>query len=209
MGIKFSSRRDTSLWDHSRDELDGDDWKAINEAAKRGQGTVKSLVADGWTYDEAVLKVLMRDYAIAMCIVWDKNDARNEVTRLRNDIDTLAEQKMDTVHLGWVYVVGSCEEGLFKIGMTTRTPSERLSEFTPKLPFETELICAIRAVDAWRFEQSLHGTFENKQTNGEWFRLNDEDLFYLTTHARWSGGIVNSECEHRAQRQKASTRAGN
>lgn len=80
---------------------------------------------------------------------------------------------------GWVYVIGNDEFGLYKIGMTTRTPDERLKEFVPKLPFETTIIATIPTLKPMELEAQLHNKYKDKRTNGEWFELSEGDVMYI------------------------------
>lgn len=79
---------------------------------------------------------------------------------------------------GWIYVIKS-PDGLYKIGKTKRKPDERLSEFIPKLPFDTEIVCLIQAENHSGFEAGLHQKFADKRVRGEWFRLDEKDIEYL------------------------------
>lgn len=104
-----------------------------------------------------------------------------------SDVDASDKDSGD----GWIYVVGSHKERLYKIGLTRRGPDERLNEFRPNLPFKTKLICAIRSTDVYTDEAVFHSAFSDKRTNGEWFKLDDEDLDWLRAHAEFSEGITN------------------
>lgn len=130
-------------------------------------------------------------------INWSEARQQNEALEVKQE--ELAKQ-INELHAklskvlrdrGWVYVVGSHEEGRYKIGMTRRRPRKRLAEFTPKLPFETELICAIKSDDPYSDEAAYHEEFQNQRENGEWFRLSEDNLRWLKLHARLSGGIIN------------------
>jgi hypothetical protein len=84
---------------------------------------------------------------------------------------------------GWIYVV----EGLdsqYKIGLTTRQPSQRLAEFTPKLPFPTNLLLTIPTDDVLGHEKAIHDRFADKRLNGEWFELSEHDILWLRAGAR-------------------------
>lgn len=79
---------------------------------------------------------------------------------------------------GWVYILGGSdtEGSIYKIGMTTRQPEARLMEFTPKLPFKTNVVCIYQCPDVAAEEKYLHGEFADKRVLGEWFRLTDKDI---------------------------------
>lgn len=79
---------------------------------------------------------------------------------------------------GWVYVL-KAPDHLYKIGKTTRDPSERIKEFSPKLPFETSLFCAIPCKDVDWYETVIHEALEKQRVRGEWFRLEAIHLRYF------------------------------
>lgn len=79
----------------------------------------------------------------------------------------------------WIYVIGNKREGKYKIGMTRRTPDERLADFSPQLPFSVKLVCAIETNNAPPLESKLHMTFSDKRINGEWFELDEQDIEYI------------------------------
>lgn len=74
---------------------------------------------------------------------------------------------------GIVYVLAG--NGFYKIGKTTNLRA-RLSQLTPKLPFEVELIHTIKTEDIDSLEEFLHEQFAGKRVNGEWFRLDENDI---------------------------------
>ncbi|OEU65670.1 MAG: hypothetical protein BA863_12490 [Desulfovibrio sp. S3730MH75] len=79
----------------------------------------------------------------------------------------------------WVYVVGNAKEGKYKIGMTRRSPEKRINEFSPLLPFKTEIFALCPTTNAYELEKELHGKFRNNRTNGEWFNLSLGELVYM------------------------------
>jgi hypothetical protein len=83
---------------------------------------------------------------------------------------------------GWVYVVGIVGDNLYKIGITTRTPDERLAEFVPKMPYEAEVIAICKTNDVLGMERKLHQMYDGLRDNGEWFRLNESELSDLKTY---------------------------
>ena len=79
---------------------------------------------------------------------------------------------------GWIYLVMG-QNNQYKIGMTTREPTERLAEFCPKLPFETSLIMTIKTKTPKLLEAFFHHEFEDKNINGEWFELSATDIMKM------------------------------
>lgn len=78
---------------------------------------------------------------------------------------------------GFVYVLQS-PTGAYKIGRT-KSPEDRLKTFSVKLPFEVEYTCLIKAEDMYSAEKRLHEKFSEKRINGEWFKLNENDIDYI------------------------------
>jgi hypothetical protein len=111
----------------------------------------------------------------------DANKARQEYEAHRQEQALRSIKSQEKNRRGVVYVLKSNngEGDLYKIGMTTRKADERLIEFAPKLPFDTELILTIRADHAERLERQLHKHFSKVRIRGEWFHLTPADLDYL------------------------------
>lgn len=87
---------------------------------------------------------------------------------------TLPIPERQTDRSGYVYVLHSYDN-LFKIGRA-RHPDNRLRTFSVKLPFPVEYICLIKCRDMYKLEKDLHHSYAHKRVNGEWFRLDDEDI---------------------------------
>lgn len=78
---------------------------------------------------------------------------------------------------GYVYLLKSPTTN-YKIGRT-KNPDDRLRTFTVKLPFEVEYDHLIKCSDMYRAEAILHGRFNRKRVNGEWFNLTDAEVFFV------------------------------
>lgn len=83
----------------------------------------------------------------------------------------------------WGYVLEAIGYNLYKIGMTRNTPDERVSQFSPNLPFETKLIGRIPCTDGYTYEHTWHHVFRDKRKNGEWFELDESDLKQMLTNS--------------------------
>jgi len=70
----------------------------------------------------------------------------------------------------------------YKIGVSNDV-NRRMEEITPRLPFETELVCTIATEDMYELEADLHDHFADKRTNGEWFELSGKDVEYIRSLA--------------------------
>jgi len=75
---------------------------------------------------------------------------------------------------GYVYLLKTYD-GLYKIGRTV-DPDNRLRTFSVKLPFPVEYEYLIRCKDRFETERALHQQFSHKRVNGEWFRLDQNDI---------------------------------
>lgn len=101
-----------------------------------------------------------------------------EQEQVRIDAEEKPVPKKNADKSGYVYVLGS-DEGFYKIGLTTRNPDKRILEFSPALPFKTYLVYTIPSKNAYKLERILHQDFSHKQSNGEWYRLDEVDLEYI------------------------------
>jgi hypothetical protein len=77
---------------------------------------------------------------------------------------------------GYVYILQAKE--YFKIGKT-KDLDRRLTQISPQLPFEVELIHTIETKRMTELEQVLHAGLHHKRANGEWFKLEEDDLDWL------------------------------
>ena len=75
-------------------------------------------------------------------------------------------------NIGYVYIIKL--DGYYKIGRTSN-PSNRFGEYT-KLMKEPEVILLIFCDNYKQVEKELHEMFSDKNTNGEWFTLSNEEL---------------------------------
>lgn len=78
---------------------------------------------------------------------------------------------------GYVYVLKG-EYDLYKIGKANHV-NARINQFSPLLPFDTKVVCAIPTEKPIYLESHLHGVFGDRRKRGEWFVLSDNDVNYL------------------------------
>jgi hypothetical protein len=84
---------------------------------------------------------------------------------------------------GYVYVLRTGEESIFKIGKS-KEPENRIKTFGNLLPFEVDYELLIEADNMSALEKSLHRRFASKRIRGsEFFTLNERDLRYLSALA--------------------------
>ena len=77
---------------------------------------------------------------------------------------------------GFIYLV-HCE-GFYKIGIATNL-RKRVSNIQTSNPFKVTLVAYTKTENVFADELELHELFKDKRVRGEWFKLNDDDLFYL------------------------------
>ena len=75
---------------------------------------------------------------------------------------------------GFIYLLKT-DEGLHKVGKT-KYLDNRLTSFGLTLPFSVELITSYHVPDMHATEVYWHRLFASKQVNGEWFRLDNQDV---------------------------------
>lgn len=95
----------------------------------------------------------------------------NQCAIERKDNRGAAKPKERKPMAGWVYVVQIVGDNLYKIGMTTKKPTERLAQFAPKMPYTAELVYTKQSANPMALEASLHQLYDDLRENGEWFRL--------------------------------------
>jgi len=85
--------------------------------------------------------------------------------------------KKQSINGGRIYLVAS-PDGYYKIGKT-RKLTERLRSFGLQLPFPVRLLVEIETDDIHQLERNLHTKFAHCRTNGEWFKLSDDDVTWF------------------------------
>ena len=86
--------------------------------------------------------------------------------------DRRRNQLIRTSQNGYVYILHI--NGYYKIGRTTNS-EKRFGEYT-KLMEQPETICCVYVEKYKQVEKKLHMMFKNKNTNGEWFNLSNDEL---------------------------------
>lgn len=80
---------------------------------------------------------------------------------------------------GYVYLLQISGTNLYKIGMTYKTPDQRIAQFAPKMPYTAELVYTKQSANPIALEASLHQFYAELRENGEWFRLSAADYASL------------------------------
>lgn len=91
---------------------------------------------------------------------------------------------------GYVYVLLS-DKGFYKIGKTT-DPANRKKTFDVRLPMHVDYLVVIKSNDMSGLEKHLHQQFSHKHQAGEWYRLVQSDLTWLSC---FPGAISQAELD--------------
>lgn len=77
---------------------------------------------------------------------------------------------------GFIYVIGWCDDGPLKIGIS-KDPSTRLASLQTACPYKLRLYKSLHVSDAESVEAEIHSYFNARQTNAknEWFHVNGLD----------------------------------
>ena len=67
-------------------------------------------------------------------------------------------------------------EKVHKIGYTRRTPEQRIKEFKTGNASDFYIVDSFKSKWGTKIESSLHRRFNKFKINGEWFKLNDEQV---------------------------------
>jgi len=84
---------------------------------------------------------------------------------------------------GYVYLLKEVGGNRVKIGKSTRPPTVRIAEFSPMLPFETEIAHTIECSDVNWAESLMHDLFKSLHLRGEWFKIGKPDMDYIKSGA--------------------------
>ena len=81
----------------------------------------------------------------------------------------------------FVYLVQLGDESIYKIGVS-QNPQKRLAGLQTSSPLPLRFVATVDAQNqrmASKVERRLHGLFDSKRTQGEWFSLSSEDVLYV------------------------------
>ena len=79
---------------------------------------------------------------------------------------------------GIVYLLKIKDKSQYKIGVT-KDFKKRLTQISPKMPFELKVEHKIESDNIYSLEEKLHNKFGDKHIKGEWFELDKEDVNYI------------------------------
>jgi hypothetical protein len=77
---------------------------------------------------------------------------------------------------GYVYLIHAVGTNFYKIGKSIH-PDKRLTQISPKMPFECELIATRKSLFVTEAEKHYHGWLHSFRANGEWFEGIDKGYF--------------------------------
>lgn len=83
---------------------------------------------------------------------------------------------MDSVKKSYVYLICDPAQNLFKIGVTKNMYTKRMKQLQTGNGCELHLIKIHETFYPYRIEKMLHNKFFSKREEGEWFRLETEDV---------------------------------
>lgn len=87
----------------------------------------------------------------------------------------------------YIYII-RCQQ-FYKIGIANDVKS-RLAQLSTGNPFPLEVLAVYGFENAESVERALHQRFANTRARGEWFDLNDGDLYDITNVCLLLGGIA-------------------
>lgn len=79
--------------------------------------------------------------------------------------------------MGLVYLILNVESGRYKIGITKNSANKRISNLKTGNDCELMLIKTYESRNYKAIERLLHVYYEPKRICGEWFELEDSDVF--------------------------------
>jgi len=90
-------------------------------------------------------------------------------------LDSIITERESSENDGFVYVINSEGNPLYKIGLS-KNPTQRLESLQHACPIPLTFRFLWRTSDMNLVEKCLHKRFETKRKHGEWFKLDSLDL---------------------------------
>ena len=104
---------------------------------------------------------------------------------------------MDAGNAGILYVVFNewirspkTNEKPYKIGITRTSVDDRYYGLGLKMPGKFETLFAYKFDDCAKAEKLIHGIFDNKRENGEWFNIHQKELDHIQATCEHMAGIL-------------------
>ena len=99
---------------------------------------------------------------------------------------TILLEKDELIHrAGFIYIIyfdDSANQRYYKIGMS-QTFHARFADHQCSSPFKIYVACAYFVGNMRQEERALHLTFASKRVRGEWFSLDQQDLYDIAQRA--------------------------
>lgn len=83
---------------------------------------------------------------------------------------------MKSYNKSYVYLICDPSQDLYKIGVTKNLHTKRMKQLQTGNGTELHISDFYMTYFPYRIEKYLHDVFSTKRENGEWFRLNIEDI---------------------------------
>jgi hypothetical protein len=104
-----------------------------------------------------------------------------EEARANQKTNIYREQMTKSGHIYIISNIGSFGENIYKIGMTRRTPEERVRELSAAVPFPFDIHAKIRCENVPEIENLLHQRFRDRNVNKvnvgkEFFRVTLDEI---------------------------------
>ena len=78
--------------------------------------------------------------------------------------------------MGYVYLIRNCENDTYKIGVTKNNPQKRVKQLQTGCSSPLDLLCSFETEYPYRLEKMLHTKFLLNRENGEWYKLDMEQV---------------------------------
>jgi hypothetical protein len=129
-----------------------------NGGARRGAGRKKGSTS-------LTVKIQQHCYDFMKEVLMDEAIRLKAVKQLSLTLDTEQED--------YLYIIEN--NGMYKIGYSSNW-DKRLKAYKTHMG-SVNLVYVTKQIDCFDLENYLHGLFIDKRVNGEWFELDEDDLF--------------------------------
>lgn len=134
-----------------------------------------------WLYgDTDLIAEELLDWATATLATLSKSDNEAVAQWAKRMFRAIEKRTQETQGMhnraGYIYLVAGGQ--YYKIGRSNDV-DRRMTEISPKLPFELEVLFVLEVPDMYQAEANLHHKFRDKRINGEWFALDADDVGWL------------------------------
>jgi hypothetical protein len=155
----------------------------VDQAIHDSEARIREMMVNEYLQIDDFNRDIDNLNAFAVSVCQQLQSLAQEQAKLKTQIETM-EEELRLEGKTWVYLFYNPKTQEYKIGYTSdlKTRQKNFQNLEPDI--DTYLKIPVKTPrQALNLESFFHIEFDDKRTHGEWFRLNEDDLYKLKSFA--------------------------